>query len=203
MIHRIKEKLETNYNSILSEYKKFNFDNKNGITSEENRDIFYESWKREYKLSFKRVNEEEPKNIKTIKKFDYWYAYENDNILSWESVLLAYRWNNILHSTHYGKTFFSHTLKNFENESQIDKIALARLLPDGKVPQHKGSSKFHRMHLGLIVPDGDVKLKVNDLTMSWVEGKCLSFNDCDAHMAWNNTEYDRIVLILDTDREYI
>lgn len=198
IVNKIVSLLENNYKDIFDEYKNFNFDDKHGLIIVKNSyDIFYENWKKEYILSFKRIKHEQPKNIKTVKKYDYWYAYEYEGKLAWESVLLAYRWNNNLYLTDYATNFFPYFLELIGEQKHISKIALAKLLPNGKVPLHKGDERFYRIHLGLIIPTGDVKFQVNEQIMSWENGKCLLFKDSDKHMAWNNTEYDRIVLIVD------
>ena len=37
----------------------------------------------------------------------------------------------------------------------------------------------------------------------WENGKCFAFNDFYEHGGWNNTDYDRIILIVDLDRKMI
>jgi aspartyl/asparaginyl beta-hydroxylase (cupin superfamily) len=40
-------------------------------------------------------------------------------------------------------------------------------------------------------------LRVGDETRQWHDGQCLVFDDYLEHEAWNHTEQDRIVLIVD------
>jgi aspartyl/asparaginyl beta-hydroxylase (cupin superfamily) len=47
------------------------------------------------------------------------------------------------------------------------------------------------------VPDGDCAIRVGDETRRWHEGKCLVFDDYFEHEAWNRTDEDRLVLIVD------
>ena len=56
-----------------------------------------------------------------------------------------------------------------------------------------------RCHLGLIVPGADTacRLRVDQNTLTWKEGKCFVFDDNFEHEAWNDADHDRIVLILD------
>lgn len=54
-----------------------------------------------------------------------------------------------------------------------------------------------RCHLGLVVPEGDCALKVEDTVYRWEEGKAFVFDDTLLHSAWNRTNHDRYVLLLD------
>lgn len=64
---------------------------------------------------------------------------------------------------------------------------------------HEGYSKqVMRTHLGLKIPEGDLALKSVDEIKKWTEGKTLSFNDGELHEAWNNSEKERWVLMIDT-----
>jgi aspartyl/asparaginyl beta-hydroxylase (cupin superfamily) len=47
------------------------------------------------------------------------------------------------------------------------------------------------------VPKGDCAIRVGGRTLRWQEGKCLVFDDYFIHEAWNHTQEDRIVLVLD------
>lgn len=62
---------------------------------------------------------------------------------------------------------------------------------------HKGFTKMVlRAHLGLIVPT-QCRLRVGTEFKNWEEGKVLIFDDSFEHEAWNNSEEDRFVLMLD------
>lgn len=63
---------------------------------------------------------------------------------------------------------------------------------------HTGfTNEVLRAHLGLIIPDGDIQLRVEDKTVKWEEGRVLIFDDSKEHETWNNTNEDRVVLMLD------
>jgi len=71
------------------------------------------------------------------------------------------------------------------------------LPPHTKILPHKGFSKMVlRAHLGLIVPQ-NCNLRVGDETREWKVGKMLIFDDSYEHEAWNNSDEDRFVLMLD------
>ncbi len=70
------------------------------------------------------------------------------------------------------------------------------------VHPHKGfTDKVLRFHLGLVIPEGDCGLKVEDTVHRWEEGKAFLFDDRLLHEAWNRTTSPRYVLIIDILKE--
>jgi Aspartyl/Asparaginyl beta-hydroxylase len=66
------------------------------------------------------------------------------------------------------------------------------------ISPHRGPTNLRvRCHLGIKVPPGDCAIRVGEETRRWQEGECLVFDDHFVHEAWNHTEEDRIVLIVD------
>ena len=66
------------------------------------------------------------------------------------------------------------------------------------IKPHKGyTDAVLRCHLGLVTPEGDCALKVEETVYNWQEGKAFIFNDRLLHEAWNYTDSDRYVLLLD------
>lgn len=66
-----------------------------------------------------------------------------------------------------------------------------------RLKPHKGFTKMVlRAHLGLIIPE-DCGIRVGTETRTWQEGKLLIFDDSFEHEAWNNSDQDRFVLMLD------
>jgi aspartyl/asparaginyl beta-hydroxylase (cupin superfamily) len=53
------------------------------------------------------------------------------------------------------------------------------------------------MHLGLIIPQGDMALRSLDETRGWEEGKVFIFDDRQEHEAWNRTKEARVILLID------
>jgi aspartyl/asparaginyl beta-hydroxylase (cupin superfamily) len=77
----------------------------------------------------------------------------------------------------------------------------ATLDPGATISVHRGTSNLHdRCHLGLVVPPGDVKLKVAGEERGWNEGEVMVFNDRAWHEAWNHTAGRRFVLIVDFEK---
>jgi Aspartyl/Asparaginyl beta-hydroxylase len=77
-------------------------------------------------------------------------------------------------------------------------IYISRMRPGTHIRAHRGPTNVRvRCHLGIKVPAGDCAIRVGDQTRQWREGRCLVFADCFEHEAWNRTDEDRIVLIVD------
>ncbi len=72
------------------------------------------------------------------------------------------------------------------------------ILKAGKhIPPHTGVTNSRTIiHLPLIVPDG-CAFRVGGETREWREGEAFAFDDTIEHEAWNRSDQDRAVLILD------
>jgi ornithine lipid ester-linked acyl 2-hydroxylase len=71
------------------------------------------------------------------------------------------------------------------------------LPPHTHIKPHTGFTKMIlRVHLGLIIPK-DCSLRVGDQTRIWEQGKLLMFDDSFEHEAWNNSDEDRYILMID------
>ena len=65
------------------------------------------------------------------------------------------------------------------------------------IPPHTGVTNTRTIiHLPLIVP-GDCEFRVGGETREWREGEAFAFDDTIEHEAWNRSDKDRAVLILD------
>jgi len=75
--------------------------------------------------------------------------------------------------------------------------------PNHHIPAHRGvTTGILRAHLGLIIPKKAEKcrLRVVDEMVVWREGELFVFDDTYEHEVWNDTDDERVVLILDFDR---
>lgn len=89
------------------------------------------------------------------------------------------------------------TTKLVESIPGITTAGFSSLAPGTHILPHSGlSTAILRCHLGLIVPN-DCGIRVGNQTKKWQEGKCLIFNDMVEHEAWNNSNFHRIVLLVD------
>lgn len=80
-------------------------------------------------------------------------------------------------------------------------VSFSLLKPDTHIVAHQGydeySEKVLRYHLGLIIPKGDLGIRVEKEVRTWIEGDSFIFDDFLIHEAWNFTKEDRYVLICD------
>jgi aspartyl/asparaginyl beta-hydroxylase (cupin superfamily) len=67
---------------------------------------------------------------------------------------------------------------------------------------HRGITMGHyRYHYGLLIPEGDVALKINNSTYKWKTGEGIQFDDTHWHSAWNRTNTVRLVIFADVERQ--
>lgn len=77
-------------------------------------------------------------------------------------------------------------------------VGFSVLQPKTRIAPHSGyQGDFLRCHLGLQIPPGDCALQVAGDRRSWETGKTLVFDDRVEHEAWNLTDEERAVLLLD------
>lgn len=70
--------------------------------------------------------------------------------------------------------------------------------PDKVLPIHVGWARgVLRLHLPIIVPPGDLGMRVGRTSCTWTEGEVLVFDDTYPHRAWNRSGAPRVVLIVD------
>lgn len=95
---------------------------------------------------------------------------------------------------------FPQTMKVLEAVPGVATAYFSVLSPQTSVAPHVGDTDaFYRVHLGLKIPSGlpDCGIEVAGVAREWQEGKCIAFNDAYFHTAWNHTNEQRIVLIVD------
>jgi hypothetical protein len=77
-------------------------------------------------------------------------------------------------------------------------IYISRLAPGTTIRPHRATTNVRlRCHLAVKVPPAGCGIIVGGEARSWEEGKCLVFDDCFEHHAWNRSTEDRIVVIID------
>ena len=200
--------LEDNYNIILEEYNNFTFDiNKvDEIKNDENWQLWKSVHEDSYDMAEKEYgNDENMMNVsyEPYKEAHSWYGLIVEHKSVWDGVLLATKSKMNatpsldLKPTPICNKFFNKTLECIKEFPEVTNVMVARLPAGALLPKHRGYRQIRRIHLGLVVPDGDVKFCVSDVEKKWETGKCLAFNDHCEHTAWNNTNQDRIALLVD------
>ncbi|MEM7691227.1 MAG: aspartyl/asparaginyl beta-hydroxylase domain-containing protein [Pseudomonadota bacterium] len=79
-------------------------------------------------------------------------------------------------------------------------VLFSRLKAGAVIPPHTGMVNTRFIcHLPLVIPEG-CGFRVGNDTRSWEFGKVWLFDDTIEHEAWNNSQYDRYVLIFEVWR---
>jgi len=79
----------------------------------------------------------------------------------------------------------------------------AILAPGKHIPAHRGLYKgLLRYHLGVQVPlpVGICRITVGGETRAWEDGQSFIFDDTFTHEAWNDSDVQRVVLMIDVER---
>ena len=95
------------------------------------------------------------------------------------------------------------TTRLLERIPNLHTAMFSILAPGYHIPPHRGVTKgLVRVHLGLKVPRDavDVRMRVGNHICRWSEGKCLVFDDTFDHEVWNDSDEERVVLLLDFER---
>lgn len=80
----------------------------------------------------------------------------------------------------------------------IQSAGFSKMTAGTHILPHRGvPANMLRLHLGIDVPSGDLGIKVLGETRTWDNGKVLIFDDRVMHEAWNKSDEDRVILIVD------
>jgi aspartate beta-hydroxylase len=84
-------------------------------------------------------------------------------------------------------------------DAHAPEVLFSVLAPQTHIKPHHGVTNTRVVtHLPLVIPQGDCRLVVGGEEHAWREGRCVTFDDTLLHEAWNRTDRQRVVLILDT-----
>lgn len=192
--------LESNYFIILEEYLKFNFKSTFNFFDLLRVDKNYLIWKDMHEVSKNMANVDESQiKLNALKKSHSRYELQLNDKQIWETLIIS----NQSNPTPIGKKIFPKTISLLSKFSEVTSISVAKFPANGIIPPHRGSKNIIRVHLGLIVPEGDIIFCVKNECRSWNAGKCVAFNDFYEHKGWNNTSKDRINLIVDLNRAMV
>lgn len=71
-----------------------------------------------------------------------------------------------------------------------------RMRPGGRLKPHFGNAPRLSVHLGLIVPDGEIRMSVGYSSVRWEEGKVIVFDDTYIHQVVHNGVEPRWIMNL-------
>ncbi len=95
------------------------------------------------------------------------------------------------------------TTRLIENAEMLQTAWFSILSPGYHIPRHRGVTKgILRYHLGLIIPKDYEKcrIRVGEEVRPWRTGKGFVIDDTFDHEVWNDTDEERVILIVDFDR---
>ena len=203
---RIASKLESNYDIIVKDYNNFNYTYQDRL-GKFKIDTLFKKWRGLYEFSLQvdKKNVFLGSTVKSRKKNYGYYELEVDDKIIWDGIILATKTNLFkkFNRTYVGRKYFSNTLSLFKNFKEVITVSIARVPSNRIIPIHKGNRELVRIHYGIDVPDGDIAFTVKGEEKKWENGKAFAFNDFYEHGGWNNTNSDRIILIVDLDRKMI
>lgn len=88
-------------------------------------------------------------------------------------------------------------------EGRAPNVFFSILKPGSHIPPHTGVTNVRGVvHLPLIVPEG-CEFRVGGETRRWVQGRAFAFDDTIEHEAWNRSDRNRAVLIIDVWNPYL
>ena len=203
---RTASELESNYDIIVKDYNNFNYTYQDRL-GKFKIDTLFKKWRGLYEFSLQvdKKNVFLGSTVKSRKKNYGYYELEVDDKIIWDGIILATKTNLFkkFNRTYVGRKYFSNTLSLFKNFKEVITVSIARFPSNRIIPIHKGNRELVRIHYGIDVPDGDIAFTVKGEEKKWENGKVFAFNDFYEHGGWNNTECDRIILIVDLDRKMI
>ncbi|PCI37518.1 MAG: hypothetical protein COB50_03665 [Thiotrichales bacterium] len=89
-------------------------------------------------------------------------------------------------------------LRGIQDELGLISVYFSSMKPSARFTVHFNDDPYmYRGHLGLTIPSGDIGLQVCDTVVKWQQGKVFVFDTLNAHRAWNLSEEERTVLIID------
>ena len=203
---RTASELESNYDIIVKDYNNFNYTYQDRL-GKFKIDTLFKKWRGLYEFSLQadKKNVFLGSTVKSRKKNYGYYELEVDDKIIWDGIILATKTNLFkkFNRTYVGRKYFSNTLSLFKNFKEVITVSIARFPSNRIIPIHKGNRELVRIHYGIDVPDGDIAFTVKGEEKKWENGKVFAFNDSYEHGGWNNTDCDRIILIVDLDRKMI
>jgi aspartyl/asparaginyl beta-hydroxylase (cupin superfamily) len=167
----------------------------------------------EINLNYKNILNE---IIKYIESGNYGYSTNKIDISQKEAFETQHGWKSIwikLFDTYFIKNDKLDTLcnivKKYEKYIPLFKISIfypkmkegiidSEKIEAVELPTHSGiSMAVYRYHFGILIPEGDTGMIINDKSFKWKNDEGVIFDDTLPHSSWNRTNKIRIILFGD------
>ena len=122
-----------------------------------------------------------------------------EQVNTWKTIpIKTWTINHVKNQAH-----FPSVVQLIQKYPELTSISFSLLEPHGKIKRHHGDTNgIFRCHLGIEIPAQlpGCGFEVSGVQTSWEKGKWLIFLDAHQHSAWNNTDQQRIIMIVDVVR---
>lgn len=129
----------------------------------------------------------------------YFNTKMSDNVKKWKT--LSLKWWGL--EFYNNQKYFPQTTKFINQIPDLISASFNLLEPHSTIYPHCGDTNgIYRMHLGLIIPASlpECGFKVENEERAWKEGEWLAFIDAKQHQAWNHTDNNRFIFVIDVVR---
>ncbi len=180
--------------SILSKEAKYVSDEPEFFPS----DVF--DWTKHSKSVAEQVKGELLEYLQNHHLQAYFNTTMSEDVRKWKTVSL--KWWGL--EFYQNQKHFPKTTRFINSIPGLVSASFNLLEPHSRIFPHCGDTNgIYRCHLGLEIPGGlpECGFRVVDEKRAWKEGEWLIFIDAQEHEAWNNTESNRYILVIDIIRE--
>lgn len=158
------------------------------------------SWAADLKINYVAIKQELSDYLEKRQLKSYFNTSMVSRQNSWRTISLK-TWNIELYKNQKDFPVTSALLKK---HPEIISASFNLLEPRSKILPHCGDTNaIYRCHLGLEIPSGlpDCGFRVKEEKRGWKNGEWLVFMDAYNHEAWNDTDKDRYIFLIDVIRE--
>lgn len=154
------------------------------------------SWAKEISLNFNEIKNELEQYLSKYELESYFRTSIVTKKNSWKTIALK-NWGIDIFKK---QIYFPRTTLLLNKYPQIVSASFNLLLAHSKINKHSGDTNgFYRCHLGIKIPGSlpNCGFKVREKEVSWKENEWIVFMDAYEHEAWNETDSDRYIFVID------
>jgi len=161
-------------------------------------------WTIELEMNWKVVRDELERVLQVREELPRLYEISPDNHrLSSDDRWKTFAIRGFGYWAALGRRLCPETARLLKRVPRLESAFFSVLDPGARIPLHRGIPKgLLRCHLGMIVPEDyeNCRIILNGVPYSWREGRAFVFDDTYYHEVHNQTDQQRIVLLLDFER---
>ncbi len=153
-------------------------------------------WSKEFQASFKEIKSELYRYLKEHRPEAYFNQSMVNQKNSWKTISL--KWWGI--EFYKRQKYFPLTSAILHRYPEVLSLSFNSLEQGGSILPHCGDTNgIYRCHFGIEIPGGlpEVGFKVKEELRNWKEGEWLFFMDAYVHEAFNHSQKERIIMVVD------